>query len=888
MADNDVIPLTQSQQHYLKKYLLSIQIKGEIKLLHDDPYDTLPNLGGPFDLKDEHADSIAPFLRYFFESIVMPFPFLTSSKSDIWPKLQQFLEEWAKVEAGNGIERDEMARRKRIRSRCERAMVFMYSMAIKTPEQRAQEAKDAESGKQQGLENSLSELQLDPIAPANNPSSLMGPEAIVRGIRINISGIRVVREKRHVREHDVAEFLVSSTMPDGKEYIVARRHARFRRLYVSLREQFPHHEFPLPPAKFAVKSGSNGKKIAWEKDRISLRGYLRNLAKISSEVATSSIFTEFLTKDTVTLTEGEIKDVQTRTALDEHRMGQQAKFDQEVTNKVNEIDSHLKQVKVDLLQPGGISRLFDALRQYDKVENLPALYQTVFEWGCMKFASTLYYMYTASDDATLNFTQLKRTQTLLPYRAMWGILKVSNPMAMMKGIMDLFLAQPFGRRSLMQRIISVNLQEEITEYKKDVTHLEVIIGDPALCEKIKNYVNAPRATIDGIFPGGVPQDTTDMGFILEVLKSDQIQPSLQPTQIQRVLDAQEQLERKATLDENDRFSDQSDDEDHHIRDDSYSESDASSVSDESRSNFYRSSSKKSLIQLTSEQKNLVRCLQQLIMTQLRIRDKERMMNLVFQGVTGDILREMITIFYEPLLEVYKAANVADSLMEFKDFADELIKVVEQADSVDDGHSGKPTAASLYLALVKKHLPNFYKFVHSVHKQNNGLFHDLIEWIESIIAFMRTGYARTRIDYKTKEESRVTVDLVDFVRANIERSQWEEVQKEAQSLQDHFALLKERKREEVVRRMAGLDRADSSAQDRERERVAMELRGIGLQQEDVDEFELISYQDQGSEIVDLDDHHRASAPKAPKVPVIDTLREPFVKLMNEALFRSARE
>src|SRR5690349_9332066 len=53
-AGTDFPPLTQSQQHYLKKYLLGVQIKAELKLLQQDPYQTLPNLGGPFDLKDEH------------------------------------------------------------------------------------------------------------------------------------------------------------------------------------------------------------------------------------------------------------------------------------------------------------------------------------------------------------------------------------------------------------------------------------------------------------------------------------------------------------------------------------------------------------------------------------------------------------------------------------------------------------------------------------------------------------------------------------------------------------------------------------------------------------------------------------------------------------------
>lgn len=40
---------------------------------------------------------------------------------------------------------------------------------------------------------------------------------------------------------------------------------------------------------------------------------------------------------------------------------------------------------------------------------------------------------------------------MMPYLVMKGILKISNPVAMIRGILDLFTAQPFGGRSLLQR-----------------------------------------------------------------------------------------------------------------------------------------------------------------------------------------------------------------------------------------------------------------------------------------------------------------------------------------------------------------------------------------------------------------------------------------------------
>ncbi|KAF9929813.1 hypothetical protein FBU30_001187 [Linnemannia zychae] len=936
--------LTTSQEHYLKKYLLTVLINNEFARLYNEPYEMLPHLGGPFDLKDEHANSSTPFLRYLFESIVVPFPFLTTSRGTLWPKLQLFMDEYAKIEAGNGVEREEMLRRKRLQSKSERTLILMYSMAIKTIEQRAQEKQDLEERKERLLRADKESIQqqskerherhnsLDPIQQRldqihldqqqypqqseqhqqqppvtdTSKSRSVSPASFtstIHGIRVNVIGVRTIKEKRHVREHEHAEFIIVSAFPDGQEYVVARRHGQFRRLYHALRRDFPNLEIPVPPSKYPTKSGSSGSKTAREKDRISLRGYLHNIAKVRQEVVDSSAFINFLSEDAISLSEEEVKDVHMRIALDEHRMAQQAKFDKEVAKKVDELDSQLKEVKLDLLQPGGVSRLFSAFKHIDDVNNLPPLYQSVFEWGCMSFASTLYHVLTSSDDATLNFTQLKRTHFLMPYRTMWGILKISNPMAMMKGIMDLFLAQPFGSRSLMQRILSGNMQEEVSEYKREIAEVEADIDDPVLCEKIRNYVFAPRAVVSQIFSEDEPYDITELSLVMDVLRSDLIQPVLQPMQIKRVWDAQQALEREKLEKEQLRALNKQNKS-------SSDESDWSSNSNSSRSSIESNGSKEQSPEHSQRhsfeyqghrqhqhhsESNLIQQLQQLLVANLRIREKERFLELVFQGVTGEILKEIISIFYEPLVKVYKSANVADSLMDVKYFVDELIKVVEQAeaDNGQDGANNKPSAATLYLNLVRKHLPSFYKFVHAVHKQDDGIFHDLLEWIESVITFMRTGFGHQRINYKTGEELRVGVDLDGFLKNNVEPAQWEQIQMEAEELRAYFAEIKDRKREEV-RRMAGVDRANQVNGPRsvvdQQERVENELKGLGIQQEDVDEFEMISWEGpkdkSGRDNSTQEDGEFGLA--IPKVPNIDKLRDPFVQFMNDVVFRTARE
>ncbi|GJJ77107.1 hypothetical protein EMPS_09466 [Entomortierella parvispora] len=173
---------------------------------------------------------------------------------------------------------------------------------------------------------------------------------------------------------------------------------------------------------------------------------------------------------------------------------------------------------------------------------------------------------------------------------------------------------------------------------------------------------------------------------MDVLKSDAIQPTLNPAQIKRVFDAQQQLE-KDLLEKLARH--QSADVDLSDSDSDSEPSSIASTEESSTRRFHSSTASSKKKAARAKQLNPIRQLQQLLVTHLRIRDKERMMGLVFQGVTGEIFKELISIFYQPLVQVYKSANVADSLMDVKDFVDELIKIVEQVDVNDDGRSGKP-------------------------------------------------------------------------------------------------------------------------------------------------------------------------------------------------------
>jgi hypothetical protein len=53
--------------------------------------------------------------------------------------------------------------------------------------------------------------------------------------------------------------------------------------------------------------------------------------------------------------------------------------------------------------------------------------------------------------------------------------------------------------------------------------------------------------------------------------------------------------------------------------------------------------------------------------------------LIRKGVTAELLKDIITIFYAPLAQVYKAASIADSLGDLQNFMNDMIRTIEQVD-----------------------------------------------------------------------------------------------------------------------------------------------------------------------------------------------------------------
>jgi hypothetical protein len=272
--------------------------------------------------------------------------------------------------------------------------------------------------------------------------------------------------------------------------------------------------------------------------------------------------------------------------------------------------------------------LFKEIREKETIQDLSLQYQKFAEWLRIEVAATIYHLFLAEDNSPELFAQAKRIHSLIPYTLMKNVIRVANPAAVMSSVLDIFLAQPFGTRSLMQRIFSLTLNDGIRNFQRSIDDLADKIGDSVFVEKLKRYTDAEES-IKAVIREEAENEGTDI--IVVILRSDLISPALNSQQIERLFNAYVAFN-----------------------------SAVENVDEELRQGA-----------------QLFSYLKQLLKLYIRQRDKAMMLSLIEEPVTLQLFRDLFTIFYEPLVRVYKSANVYNSVTDFAHFIDDLIQVRSQ-------------------------------------------------------------------------------------------------------------------------------------------------------------------------------------------------------------------
>ena len=131
--------------------------------------------------------------------------------------------------------------------------------------------------------------------------------------------------------------------------------------------------------------------------------------------------------------------------------------------------------------------------------------------------------------------------------------------------------------------------------------------------------------------------------------------------------------------------------------------------------------------------------------------------------------------------MYKSANVYNSITDFALFVDDTIKVIESAQRQDVSADPNQTVQA-FIDLCARHEHNFYKFVHEVHIHDNGLFDQLMGWLEGILEFLRKGpkeggkldmnaLFQGAMDSKAIDKRLATREINSLIRWQAARKKW---------------------------------------------------------------------------------------------------------------------
>ncbi|KAI8328994.1 hypothetical protein BC941DRAFT_476626 [Chlamydoabsidia padenii] len=717
--------LSPIQLHYLKKELIRLEIDQEWSHLQKSCPDLVYlSTTTTTTIKQVTTTQDLPFIRFIIHDLIQPFPLIhcqpEEQKTTFWAQWQLFLTEWYQRQPCTWVPpaTQEALERRAMVTKFKKMIGLLLGKLIQC------DAKEL-SYFANTVTSDYSEV---PSPLVSLPSSSSHDSALNMMTNVNVPepsvmyGINIISVQRlDNHRHRLRRILPTTTKVQHTYFIIetsnindtneqqqtlryaARRHCDFRQLTKRLRSQFPElNDIPSVPAKVrssstTTKSNSQQDDLPWgEMDRRRLRTFLHKVASIPI-LRQSQLFQQFLSpnepysttsgdtddedivkkSDTVIMTREwdlnkdlDKQDVLLRQQLDSALILDQQRYQQHIDDTLASLDQELGELKQLLFRPGGCIELLNVIKATEHWQDLPNSMKKVFEWGRLCFAFTLHKQLVVSELAMENRNQLKKTHAFMPYRTLATFMKIYNPMRMVKAMLDLFLARPFGGQSLMQRTILMNLQEEMDTLQKDIKVLEKTVN-PMICNKLYNAVISERHYNDNTLEGLSPTDA-----LLFVLKHPDIEPILTPTQLQDI--AFSQHKQDTTI-------------------------------------YWKD-------------------IQRLWHLYARRQDQTRWMDLLLQGATGSLLQSVMSILYQPLAQVYQAADMGTTLYELKYFMDDLVQVVDKVQPSSALDTIQP-----FIELVKRHEASFYRFVHKVHTQTESrLFTDLIGFVDTWLS--RTHFA----------------------------------------------------------------------------------------------------------------------------------------------------
>lgn len=479
-----------------------------------------------------------------------------------------------------------------------------------------------------------------------------------------------------------------------------------------------------------AKEFKDGKLIC-ERMRTALRQYIRTLC-VDKDIAANLILSKFLTTNPLDYNgfSREVHDdILQRSMVDVKNLENQVKFQRLALEKSLALQASMKEFKTSLLKNEDyLLSLVQELKEKTKIHELSPLLLSFVEWCKIYLSSTIYQMFLGNDGGYEFYNQVKRLHRLMPYAVMGQILRLTNPMGMMKAMIDLFMAQPFGSQSLLQTMFSTVLSDDLKNQEKVIQELEFKLVKNSVasveiikCLKAVVFDNDDKKYVD---MESVQEEskTTSTPISLVVLLRNAESGIISHEAVGEVIESYAIWKAKQKN---------------------------AAESKELGSN---------------DDGLLFSYIRELLQLYIRERDKMLMKKLWQDPELSQLLKSMMTLLYEPMVRIFKVARVDIALRNFEKFMNDLIKLI---DSVLNGHLGASTTFSIVESindLVTKHQDSFLEFIHDVYVHDSeGIFEGFIAWIVKLVKFLQLskyGPSDKRIDFDPLlRESKIDVSLL---------------------------------------------------------------------------------------------------------------------------------
>lgn len=465
---------------------------------------------------------------------------------------------------------------------------------------------------------------------------------------------------------------------------------------------------------FEDASDAKTNTLVHEKMRTSLRQYLRRLSndRVTSE---NIVFVNFLSKQNIidgTRFNKEVEeDIRYRELVDINNLTNQLKFQKLALQKSLELQDSVKDFKSSLLRDEKyLLSLVNEIREKKCIEELSPLLQQFIEWFKVYLSSIIYQLFLGNDNSYGFYTQIKKLHRIMPYTMMGQIMRFTNPISIMKGMMDLFLAQPFGNNSLLQTMFSTILTEDLKSQTNVIKKLETIILKES--KHASQIINVLKTFIEMDHLNHYRDDKEKSEYgINEDKTTDRVYFN-----IERIHEESRTMNMPMCL----------------IILMKYSES--KTINNEAVTEVIESYNG---WKLKEDSGLYFQHINELFQLYIKERDKRLMRKLWQDPELSKLLKAIVTMIYEPMIKLFKIARMDIALKNFEMFMNDLIKLMDEIISGQLENSTEFNIIENIIQLLTKHQNSLFEFVHDVYNNDTeGIFEGFIKWITKIIRFLQ--------------------------------------------------------------------------------------------------------------------------------------------------------